>query len=193
MMQAEAGMGQIAAQRMTSAEFLEWSLAQEESYELVDGRPVAITGATQRHDVVLGNLFAALLTRLRGGPCRPFTDDIAVVLPNGNVRRPDISVRCGPLDERSTTTEPTLVVEVLSPSTRSFDLVRKLNEYQALEGLDCIIMVDPDLPRVICWLRDEGGGWRDTIKEGLSAVVAVPRLRVELPLGEIYEDLGFRG
>ena len=177
MMELEARTEQVAARRMTAAEFLEWSLVQEGGYELVDGRPVAMTGATQRHDIVLGNLFGALLNRLRGGPCRP-TDDIAVVAPNGNVRWPGIAVRCGPLDEQSTTTEPTLVVEVLSPSTRGFDLVRKLNEYQAMDGLDCIVMVDPDQPRVMCWLRGGGRGWRDAVTEGVSAVVPLPRLRV---------------
>lgn len=184
-------MGQTATQAMTATEFLEWSLDQEDRYELVDGRPVAMTGARQRHDVVLGNLFGALLNRLRGGPCRPFTDDIAVVVPNGNVRRPDISVLCGPLDEQATTTEPYLVVEVLSPSTRGFDLVRKLNEYQALEGLGAILMVDPDLPRAILWSRDANRIWRSEVAEGLEAGLHLPVMNVQFPLAEVYDGLRF--
>jgi Uma2 family endonuclease len=78
-------MPQAAPVRMTVDQFLEWQLRQERLHELVDGVPVLplkmMTGATQRHDRVVVNVLANLVNKLRGQPCRPMTDDVAVRIP----------------------------------------------------------------------------------------------------------------
>ncbi len=91
---------------MTEAEFLEWQLHQQQRYELVDGVPRAMTGARFRHDRVLVNTSSALLDALEAidSPCRPFTADIAVRVPTGDLRRPDVAVYCPPFDHSGFTT-----------------------------------------------------------------------------------------
>jgi Uma2 family endonuclease len=89
-------MAEPLLRRMTQDEFFAWQERQEHLHELVDGIPVLplkmMTGASQRHDRVAVNVIASLHGQLRGGPCRPTTDDLAVRIPSGNVRRPDVTV-----------------------------------------------------------------------------------------------------
>ena len=178
---------------MTAEAFLDWCLGQEGRWELVDGVPVAMAGAKQVHDRVVVNALMALGSQLRGGPCRPTTGDVAVAIPNGNIRRPDLGVDCGRFEPESlTATDPRLVIEVLSPSTRTFDAIGKLREYQRVPGLLHIILVDPDEPRVWHWRRPANGSWSDLLLEGLDAVVELPDLGATLALRDLYEGLTFR-
>lgn len=158
-----------AGRIMTAEAFLDWCLGQEGRWELVDGVPVAMAGAKQVHDRVVVNALLALGGQLRGGPCRPTTGDVAIGIPNGNIRRPDLGVDCGRFEPESlTATDPRLVIEVLSPSTRTFDAIGKLWDYRRVPGLRHIILVDPDEPRVWHWLLPEDGPWTDLLLEGLT-------------------------
>jgi Uma2 family endonuclease len=121
---------------MSQDEFFAWQEKQDRLYEFVDGIPILplkmMTGASQAHDRAAVNIIAALHSQLRGGPCRPTTDDLAARIPAGNVRRPDVTVECGQADRRELAVrDPRVVIEVLSPSTMSFDRFKKVLEYQS--------------------------------------------------------------
>ena len=188
-----AAMSQSALRRMTAEEFLQWDLDQPDArHELIDGVPVAMTGARRRHDRIVVNALSQLDVRLRGGPCEAFTPDTAVRIPNGNVRRPDAGVVCGPDDDDLTyAAAPRLVIEVLSPTTRAFDLARKLEEYKSIASLDYILLVDPDMPEVILWSRSGARGWEHTVVEGLESTIDLPALRITLPLADLYARVRF--
>jgi Uma2 family endonuclease len=151
-------MRQSALHRLSADEFLEWDLPQPDGrHELIDGVPVAMTGVKRHHDSIVVNTVVALRTRLRNGPCQPLTADIAVLIPSGNVRRPDVTVQCeplqcGPFNEAATHTEnPVVLIELLSLSTRPFDLARKLEEYKSVADLRHILLIDSDFAEVIVW------------------------------------------
>jgi Uma2 family endonuclease len=189
----KSGMSERAVTRMSAEEFLEWGLHQELRYELVDGVPVAMAGAKQRHDRIVMNAQGELYIQLRGKACRNFSADIAVRIPAGNIRRPDVGIDCGAYEEGATTASaPFLVVEVLSPSTREFDRFRKLEEYKTVPGLVHIVLIDPDLPQAFHWSRPSGGDWRYTLLEGLAAVVHLPEIDCALGLASLYDGLTFR-
>jgi Uma2 family endonuclease len=180
---------------MTVEQFLEWQLRQERLHELVDGVPVVplkmMTGATQRHDRVVVNALAYLANQLRGKPCRPMTDDVAVRIPSGNIRRPDITVDCGKGSDRDmTAAEPRVVIEVLSPSTLSFDRFRKLEEYKTVASMQAVILIDTEQPQVTVHRRT-GQAWSAATMEGLDAVVELREIEASLPLSELYEGLSF--
>lgn len=176
--------------RMRPAEFLTWCLHQDEHYELVDGRPRMMTGATQRHDRVVVNAIVALGTKLRGGPCRPTTDDVAVVARNENVRRPDVSVTCEPFEPGSTKNDdPVLVLEVLSPSTARVDQFEKLEEYKQLESLAYILFVEAARPHVVVYVRQPDKSWAHLSHLGLDTVIDLPALSCTLSLAALYEDV----
>ena len=186
-------MSQSAVRRMTAEAFLQWDLDQPDArHELIDGVPVAMTGARRRHDRIVVNALAELHGRLRGGPCLPFTADTAVRIPDGNVRRPDAGVVCGPDDDNLTyALAPRLVIEVLSPTTRAFDLARKLEEYRSVPSLDYILLVDPDAAEVILWSRDTTRAWTHTVIEGPESTIDLPALGIALPLADLYAGVSF--
>jgi len=188
-------MSERAVRRMTEAEFLEWQRHQEHRYELVDGVPRAMTGARFRHDRVLVNVSSALLDALEtiDSPCRPFTADIAVRVPTGDLRRPDVAVYCPPFDEDAMVSDrPRLVVEVLSESTEDTDQHVKVDEYQHMEAVDYILLLAPRVVDVLVWAREEDRSWQSKRYQSLDDVVPLPRLAVSLRLARLYRSVELR-
>ena len=185
-------MSQTLPRRMTADEFLAWDETQQDCrHELVDGSPVAMTGARQVHDQIVGNIFANIWQQLRGKPCRASTPDVALKMPNGNVRRPDVAVHCPPFDGNARfAAAPVLVVEVLSPSTRSSELARKLSEYLSVSSLRHALLVEPDFPQVTFWWRTEQF-WDSTVLEDPDRAVEATDPALRLSLAEIYEAVIF--
>lgn len=188
-------MSERLIQRMTPDEFFEWQARQDKNYELVDGMPVltvkAMAGATMRHDTVTVNALVSLGNQLRGKPCRPRTQDQAVVLPSGRVRRPDLLVDCGsPAPTSMAADQPRVVIEVLSPSTMRYDRFHKLEEYKTHPAMRVILLIDTESPRVTVWRRAETG-WGYSEEEGLQAAIDLPEIETVLTLSEFYEDVRF--
>jgi Uma2 family endonuclease len=180
---------------MTIPEFLHWQELQEDRYELVDGEPVLhrmMSGASQRHDRITLNMLLLLGNNLRGGPCRPTTADVAIMLPAGNLRRPDAAIDCGPLQDRDyVASEPVFVVEVLSPSTRQIDRFRKLEEYKTVLSIRSILLVEPSVPAARLYARGAGGLWTSMDIVGLDSAVELADPRLSLPMRDIYDGLSF--
>lgn len=180
---------------MSILEFLRWQELQHDRYELVDGKPVLhrmMTGASQRHDLITLNALTALHSRLRGASCRPTTADVAIELPDGSLRRPDAAIDCGPLrDADYVASEPVLVIEVLSPSTRQIDRFRKLEEYKEVRSIRYIVLVEPSIPAARLYTRGDRDPWASTDMIGLDAVIRIADPDLQLPLRELYEGLGF--
>jgi len=176
----------------TLDEFFAWQERQNDRYELVDGQPLKMmAGARNVHDDIVVNLIALLREKLRGGPCRPFTGDGAVETRPGQIRRPDVGVDCGRRAPNSTlATDPRLLIEVLSPTTRDFDTFRKLDEYKAMRGLAHVAFVEPNEPLVALWSL-EAEGWSEQRLSGLDETLALPALSISLPLAEIYDGVEF--
>ena len=185
-------MSERVSRRMTAEEFLDWCQHQEGRYELVDGMPVAMTGATRVHDQITGNALGMLFNLLRGNKCRLFTADTGVRIQAGNIRRPDAGIDCGAFNAAETWADaPFLVLEVLSPSTRTFDLFDKVEEYKTIESLRHILLVDPDLPEVRHWSRTRDADWTQTTHAGLDAAILLPDIPGTLDLATLYEGLTF--
>lgn len=188
-------MGEPELKRMTADEFLVWQESQDQNYELVDGLPVvptkAMTGASKAHDTVALNLLSSLHAQLRGKSCRPRTDDIALKIPAGNIRRPDALVECGPIDLKSTAAaEPKLVVEVLSPSTMNFDRVKKLDEFKTVPSLAYILLVDTEAPQMTLHVR-RGDLWIAEHHKSLDAEIDLPEIGCRLAARDVFEGLPF--
>lgn len=174
-------------------EFYRWAGAQERKYELIDGQPVMMAGASRRHDRIARNVLVALDALLRGHRCQPFTSDTFVRIPAGNARLPDAGVDCGDfVDDAVEAARPVLVVEILSPTTRTFDRTGKIEEYKTVESLEYILLIDPDWPQVRLYWRDGERRWDSVRLLGLEAVIDLPVLEISLPLSDLYRDLAFQ-
>ncbi len=190
-------MAETAPRPMTPEEFFAWHEHQEERYELVDGHPVLkfdngpgmMAGATAAHDQIVINIIQAL-RRLRGGPCRVKTADQATRTARGNLRMPDVTIDCGrPVPTSYESIEPAVVFEVLSPSTRRTDLLRKVDEYQHVASLRHFAILEPGRAWAIVWSREAEGAWASEVLEGTERELSLPAVGVSLPMAEIYEDV----
>jgi Uma2 family endonuclease len=103
-----------------------------------------------------------------------------------------IGVDCGRRDPNATKAAlPRVVVEVLSPTTRDFDTIDKLDEYKTVESLERIVVIEPNAPEVIVWERGEDQSWRKAVRHGLGEAIEMPEIGVMLPLKEIYDGVEF--
>ena len=183
-------MSELAARLMTIDEFLSWQDLQEVRCELVDGRPVAMTGASFAHDRVVGNLRWALKNQLRaaGSQCESFGADIGLTIDPWTLRRPDVAVYCPPFDESAArSNRPRLLAEVLSRSTEQLDYFTKMDEYKAVAALRTIWLVDPRAVAVGVWTRDSAGEWQHRVVRDIGATLHTPDLGIEVALNDIYD------
>ncbi len=175
----------------------DYLLAEEKAHsrsEYIEGWVRAMSGATVRHNQVKVNCTILFGIALKGKPCRPFDSDMMLRIRKQNGMRiyyPDLQVIC----ESNGATErfqdmPVLIMEVLSPSTRQYDLDEKLNVYLQIDSLQYYIILEQHTPSVIVLRRTPQGFLRETY-EGLDAVIELPLLGVTLPLRDIYEGVEF--
>jgi Uma2 family endonuclease len=187
-------MSEAAHRTMTVEAFYRWLLSQREGrYELVDGEPVMMAGANNRHDRIVRNALRHFGNHLDGHRCQPFTADIYIAIPAGNRRQSDMGIDCGtPEDTSMEASEPTLVLEVLSPTTRAIDLNEKLEEYKTVPTLEYIVLVDTDHPFVRVYRRAPDRGWTGDKRVGIDKSLDLPLFNLRLPLSDLYAGLTFR-
>ena len=184
-------MSLLEIQPWTLEEFFAWHGLQDERYELVNGFPARMmTAASNRHDVIVANLHLRVGMRLLGKLCRPFTGDSAVETFPGQIRRPDAGIDCGDFDpDGYLAAEPVVVFEVLSPSTRDFDRLRKVEEYKRVSTMRHIVVIEPKQPQVLVWSRSGEGPWEPEEIIGIAGVLRLEAVGIELPLAELYDRL----
>ena len=171
---------------MSLAEFLEWEERQSARYEFVDGAVVMMAGGTLAHDDVRGAIYSALRRKLAGGKCRAYLD-IKLVCPNGRSRYPDVAVVCGQPDPTATRlTDPVVLVEVLSPSTRATDYIMKSADYSSVPSVAVYLLVDPFERHVDVLRRVDGVLMPAEDESEQTPVIELPEIGVSLTLAEIY-------
>lgn len=177
---------------MTVAEYLAWEATQVERYEFVNGEIVAMAGGSFQHAAITTNLTVALANRLRKGPCRVLSESLRVAIDDTDLYAyPDLSVVCGPA-RLSTSNPPSLLnpsvlVEVLSPSTRGYDLDAKAAHYRHCASVVTLLFVDSTARMVQRQDRNPDGTW--TLTEQTEGEVRV--LGVSVPMDEIYDGIDF--
>jgi Uma2 family endonuclease len=167
--------------------FIAWENRRKARYELIDGEVRLMAGGSRAHDLVAGNLLAALHAALRGKDCDVHGSNLKIVSPAGMVTYPDVFVRCGPLaDEAIECHDPVVVFEVLSPSTRSEDLVRKRWGYQAIPSLAHLVYVDATRLGIEIATRAPDGRWWSVFLDRPDERLRLDALAIDLPVDAIY-------
>lgn len=143
----------------TLEDYMAWEAAQAERHEFVRGEVFAMVGARRVHNLVAGNVFASLKQQLKGSACRAFIESAKVRVADDAVFYPDVFVTCdrGDLRTEHIFTAPTLVVEVLSPSTEAYDRGGKFTLYRRLASLHEYLLIDPDTREVQLFRRGADG------------------------------------
>lgn len=179
--------------RHTYAEYLAYESDSGMKHEYDGGEIIAMAGGSLRHSALASRVSAAIENGRRAG-CIAFQSDQRVrIVATGRATYPDASLVCGPIERDpadpsgSTITNPTLVVEVLSPSREEDDRGAKWHHYQQIPSLQEYVLVSQTHARIERYRRREGGGWEyEDVTEGrvellAGATLDVQRLYAELP------------
>ena len=171
--------------RLDKPAFLAWVQRREERYELVDGRVVMMTGASRTHGLLVLNI--AMVLRSQLDP-RTVIAEFGLDAGPRTLRYPDIMVDRAGGDY--TTSDPLLLIEVLSPSTEAMDLGDKAAEYLRLPNLAAYIVIAQTEAKAWAWLREVAGfPAGPVVIAGQDKVIGIPALSVELPFAEIYRGI----
>lgn len=165
--------------------------------EGIDARLWAMAGAMPNHNVVMMNLGAALVYGGRTNECQVYSSDQRILRElTQDYVYPDISVCCDtPVFDTNhkpfALKNPLVVVEVLSPSTRKYDLSDKADAYREIPSLQDILFVSPDDVFVLHYARKNVTTWISTEHTQLSATIHLSAMGCDIALQEIYRTLGF--
>lgn len=187
-------MSAIAIPRLTAEEYLTIERAAEFRSEFHDGVMYAMAGGTRKHSRISVNCSGALYTRLKGKRCQPYNSDMRILVEaTGLYTYPDISVVCGPWQAAPNASDclvnPTVIIEVLSPSTSDYDRGKKFWNYRHIPSLTDYILVSTEDILVEHYTRQDAGQWLLTTLEGVEASLVIASLQISIPLSEIFEDL----
>jgi Uma2 family endonuclease len=190
--------------RMGKPEFFTWVQAQEGRYELAGNRVVMMTGGSRGHAILVRRLAAALEKRLDGNRWTVLTSDFAVDVGPSTVRYPDVVVDvAGGRLKDLTATAPTLIAEVISPSSAPHPSLprergregwgcTKRDEYVRLPSLSVYLVLAQDEAKAQVWMRGAGGFSPDpTVITGHNAVIEFASLGIDVPLAEIYAGVAW--
>ena len=160
-------------------------------HEFIDGVMYAMAGATERHNIIAGNLFGALLNHLPDR-CVPFMSDMKVRIRLEQAERfyyPDSMVCCGPSDQSIDWRDnPILLGEVLSPKTEKVDRTDKLEDYRRIPSLEAHILIEQGIMRVEIYRR--ANGWQREIL-GPDDMLRLESIAFEIQVSALYRRVEF--
>jgi Uma2 family endonuclease len=168
----------------------------ETKSEYFRGLIYAMSGGSPERSEIAANVTASFIAQLGNRPCHVFTSDLKVARDDaGLFAYPDLSIVCDEPrfrdDRRDVLTNPTAIVEVLSPSTEAYDRGRKFAQYQGLSSLKNYILVAQDEPRVNCFTRQEANQWILSVAEGVEASLYIASIDCTLLLAKVYRGVRF--
>lgn len=176
--------------KLTFEQYLELERAAEFRSEFIDGQMVAMAGGTRSHARLQGNLYGELYNRLEGTGCSPFPADFRIQISKRFSTYPDVAVVCGKEaladDREDCYTNPTVIFEVLSPSTGDYDRGEKFRRYRMLDSLRDYILVDQRRVLVEHFTRQPNNTWTLRDYQTLDDELRIETIGVAIPLRRVY-------
>ncbi|MBX3245940.1 MAG: Uma2 family endonuclease [Myxococcales bacterium] len=177
------------AMRISAEAYLAEEAIAGRRHEFLNGAIIAMAGASARHNLIAANVMRALGNALAAGPCRVLGSDQRVRIGLSDAYLyPDVTVVCASprfADDRpASLLNPSLVVEVLSPSTVDHDRGAKLAHYRRLPSLGEILLIEPNERRLEVYRRLASGQW--LITDVLDGAVELESVGASLSLDEVY-------
>ena len=179
-------------QKYTIEEYLEMEKAATEKHEYYQGEIFAMSGPKFQHVQVCTNLLTSLAQKLKGKSCRPLNSDMRVHIEKNTLfTYPDISIVCGdPLflnDDEWNLLNPTVIFEVLSPSTKNYDRGEKFRLYRDIPTLKEYVLVDPEAILIEAYAINKQTLWQLKEYKNIDETLQLNSIGVSLELKEIYE------
>ncbi|BAY79143.1 hypothetical protein NIES25_56260 (plasmid) [Nostoc linckia NIES-25] len=188
---------QLQEQRQYSpAEYLELEVNSEYRNEYIDGQIIPMTGRTPNHNQIAGNFYAALNFALKRQPYRVFVAEQRLWIPKKRIHTyPDVMVVAGSLEfaegRTDTITNPLMIAEVLSKSTRSYDVDEKFAAYRSIANFQEYVLIDQYKKHVEHYYKTDAKKWIFSEYEDENSVLTLSSIQFEISLLDIYDKVDF--
>jgi len=175
-------------------EYLDYDSERPNKHEFVDGYIVSMAGASPEHNTITINLSLAIGGRLNRRVCRPYGSDQRVRIEQGDTWvYPDFTIACErPMflgTNPKTLANPSFVVEILSPSTDSYDRDLKTPRYKSCPSIKEFLLIEQKPVHIEHWRRGDEGNWSLATLTTEDAVLQLSSLGIEVPVRELYEGV----
>ncbi|MEH2460803.1 Uma2 family endonuclease [Nostoc sp.] len=177
-------------------EYLELEVISEYRHEYIDGQIIPMTGGTPNHNQIALNLSAALNFALKRQPYRVFIADQRLWIPKKRIHTyPDVMVVAGSLEfsegRTDTITNPLVICEVLSKSTRSYDRDEKFAAYRTIPSFQEYILIDQYKNHLEQYSKTDEKKWIFSEYEEENSILILSSLQFQIPLSDIYDKVDF--
>ena len=164
----------------------------EHAYEYLDGRVYMMTGGTPDHAIIGSNVNGLLQAFLRGRRCIVYNSDVYLQLSERYRVCPDVTVSCDPRDRgaREVIRYPSLVVEVLSPTTEARDRGQKSLQYRSCPSIQEYVLISSEIPLVEVFRREKQGFW-SLYTLAIDDTIELTSLDLRFPVADIYQNTSF--
>jgi len=177
-------------------DYLEFEDQSEAKHEYHDGYIVNMAGGTWNHGVISASVLASLSAGLAQKPCTPASSDVKVLAESANhYFYPDALVICGKPEfdgnRKDIVKNPTLIVEVLSDSTESYDRGGKFQVYRSIPSLKEYVLVSQQTAHIEAFFKNAQGIWQLAEAKGTEGILPLYSLEMELALADVYAKVDF--
>jgi len=181
-------------QKISIEAYLEIENASPEKHEYYKGEVFAMSGAKMPHNAISKNLSGSLFIKLKGKKCQPYGSDVRVhVEANTLFTYPDISVICGKVitlnNDDYNVLNPTVIIEILSDSTKNYDRGEKFRLYRDIKTLKEYILVDSESIHIEVFRLNADNHWELEEYNTITEHLQIKAIDETVPLSEIYESV----
>jgi Uma2 family endonuclease len=182
-------MRNVIETTMTEEEYLAFEDTSEQRHEFIHGKLYEMAGTTDFHNLICGNIYILLRLLFKKTDFKVFSENIKLHISDKKYTYPDVFATSDARDIASHTIKcyPTLIVEILSDSTRVYDKTDKFILYQQIPTLKYYLTIEPEKALVECYALQEDGTWAVETFTTLQETIKLPTLGIELPMVDIYE------
>lgn len=192
---APPGAKPLISHNISVQEYLDRERISEIRHEFVEGEMIEMAGETPAHNAIAGNVFFALRLAIGNRPCTVYFENIRLRVSPTQYRYPDVMALCSTAqfdnDTPPALLNPSVIVEVLSPSTQATDRTEKFLEYRQIPGLTDYVLVAQDALSVVHYTRQSARRWSVIEYTDLADSLPLASLEVSLTLAEIYAQISF--
>jgi Uma2 family endonuclease len=187
-------MGLPELKFISQSDYLQTERLAVDKHEYFRGEVFAMNGASITHNVIFSNTFNEIGNQLKGKSCRPFGSDLRIHIPKNTLYTyPDISIICGEIkttdDKFDTVTNPSVIIEILSASTRNYDKGEKFTLYREIDSLQEYILIDSERIMVEKFIRNADNSWQLTEYKSIEQSFKITTVAIEMTLETVYQDV----
>jgi len=187
-------MAQPAVKYLSPSEYLTFEREAADRHEYYKGEIFAMSGASFKHNIIEDNVRGTLHTFLKGKNCRSFGSNLRVHIPQNTLYTyPDVLIVCDkPIfqdDTFDTLLNPTVIIEILSPSTANYDRGAKFDLYREINSLKEYILIDASTIHFVHYVKNADNTWTLSESKTLADSFYINAIGLKLPLLEVYASV----